>query len=948
VLEMRKLLQFAWLLLALPLSAQVVMKGGTIIAGGPGGGCGAGCAYTNLPNIFTQTNTFPALTVTNGVNGLPLYENTGQFNIGLGVDSTPSTATGIQSLGIGDGTNQVLTSGYDITSIGVGASGDGLTIAEQTAIGTFACQDNVSGYGVTCIGSLAGANYLGSNSLFAGECADCDLVTGNGVVSIGASSGCGLTCTSGTGPINSHSQSIYIGFQTGASANSLTNQLLIGYNIQSAQSNYMQLGNSAITAATIYGIPSFPSLTGSGCVYSASGAFSVVSCGGSQVYPGAGVASSTGSAWGTSYAVGTSANDLVQLNGSAALPAVSGANLTALTAANISSGTAGISISGNAGTATALAAAPSNCSSGSAPTGIAANGNALNCQSISGGGGGATLQTNTTNNSSQTLLNFTNTSTIDFTNPSGGVESATLVSPGASTILGFNGSNVYTGYGLGTGLGISGGNLVNTGITGTLSTANCIPKELTGSTIGCSLATDNGTVFSIGDSGGLQVSSTLPGLLTLGSGTGTIPTLGANIVGFVNVNASIPTSFMIGLPASVGAGVAVLAAPVTIEGIPVAAMTTEHMEWNLASSLPLAGTYPVGTHLQDAIAVNSGKFVKLQANVSSNSITYGTQVENVTNYINANTLNANLIYITQNSFTATYCTVWVGAGGTSGDKVDCLLIPATGYDTGSSTASCYGTYTETGTSPNAFVSIPLVSCTVPGGAYWLAVISNDSGLHLGQTTCPSLSAGCLEGATYQGNVNYGLWYQGSVTYGGPYTALPTTYGNQAPAITSAYLSGIGACVTPPTVNVEDITQATVGTPLTPTPIEFTTAVGSPITDSHGYVWTITSGAQQAINGNTIAGTSNVILQAYINGTIWQLNSFGNWYSVVSVTSPTVPTVTYSSATTTSPLTSTVGNFVSQAQALTFAAGDQISLVVTSAGALCPSTVFPVSAQVQEP
>lgn len=45
-------------------------------------------------------------------------------------------------------------------------------------------------------------------------------------------------------------------------------------------------------------------------------------------YPGAGVANSTGSAWGISYTVGTAANNLVQLNGSAQLPAVSGALLT--------------------------------------------------------------------------------------------------------------------------------------------------------------------------------------------------------------------------------------------------------------------------------------------------------------------------------------------------------------------------------------------------------------------------------------------------------------------------------------------------------------------------------------------------------------------------------------------------------------------------------------------
>ena len=49
--------------------------------------------------------------------------------------------------------------------------------------------------------------------------------------------------------------------------------------------------------------------------------------GGGITYPGAGVPNCTGSAWGTSYTVGTAANNLVQLNGSAQLPGVSGALL---------------------------------------------------------------------------------------------------------------------------------------------------------------------------------------------------------------------------------------------------------------------------------------------------------------------------------------------------------------------------------------------------------------------------------------------------------------------------------------------------------------------------------------------------------------------------------------------------------------------------------------------
>lgn len=84
-------------------------------------------------------------------------------------------------------------------------------------------------------------------------------------------------------------------------------------------------------------------------------------------------------------------------------------------------------------------------------------------------------------------------------------------------------------------------------------------------------------------------------------------------------------------------------------------------------------------------------------------------------------------------------------------------------------------------------------------------------------------------------------------------------------------------------------------------IQIVTAVGPSLTDSSGYVWTITSGAQMAINGNVITATSRVIELVYVNGNVWQLNKLGDWYEVTSVTSPTVPTVGYGSATTTSPI-----------------------------------------------
>jgi len=83
-------------------------------------------------------------------------------------------------------------------------------------------------------------------------------------------------------------------------------------------SGVQMLGNLSVAgSSTLQNVIINGTCSGSGC-----------SGGSGMVYPAAGVANSTGTAWGTSYAVGTGANNLVQLNASAQLPAVSAANLT--------------------------------------------------------------------------------------------------------------------------------------------------------------------------------------------------------------------------------------------------------------------------------------------------------------------------------------------------------------------------------------------------------------------------------------------------------------------------------------------------------------------------------------------------------------------------------------------------------------------------------------------
>jgi hypothetical protein len=132
-------------------------------------------------------------------------------------------------------------------------------------------------------------------------------------------------------------------------------------------------GSSTVNLTSLQGVCVAPSGTLT-VVWDTSGNAScaVGGGGGGMVYPGAGVANSTGAAWGTSYTVGTGANNLVQLNGSSQLPAVSAALLTAFPTLNQST-------SGNAATATAMAALGTPCSAGQGATGVDVSGNAVGC-----------------------------------------------------------------------------------------------------------------------------------------------------------------------------------------------------------------------------------------------------------------------------------------------------------------------------------------------------------------------------------------------------------------------------------------------------------------------------------------------------------------------------------------------------------------------------------------
>jgi len=133
------------------------------------------------------------------------------------------------------------------------------------------------------------------------------------------------------------------------------------------------------------------------------------------------------------------------------------------------------------------------------------------------------------------------------------------------------------------------------GGSGTVSsgTTNVLAKYTAATTVGDSLFTDTGTTATYTGTGGFVApvftgSGTTPGALQLTAGTGSIPALAANSAGFA-APATGGTSYLIKFPATITAGVPVLAAPGTVDGVNESAMTV--VAGNTLGTAALVGTY---------------------------------------------------------------------------------------------------------------------------------------------------------------------------------------------------------------------------------------------------------------------------------------------------------------------------------------------------------------------
>ena len=305
---------------------------------------------SEIVNLVNGTSAQYAKVGSNGADaaatfaGSPSSPTTGQFWFdtvaqslkyydGASVQTVSSgslTGTAITS-GTISGTTAVNTSGSIVTtgSISAGTVTSSLMSAVNVSAGTISVYNSSNTFAETIsVPASLGTNLSLKLPVTAGSNGYVLSTNGSGVLSWAAPSSGVSNVTAGTG--------------------------LSGGAISAAGT--ISLASSGVAAGTYGGSNSIPQIVVDlyGRVTSA-GSFALPATGVTSVVSGAGLAAGTITSTGTlSVNVGTGANQIVQLNASSQIPAVSGALLTNLNASNVSSGTLAIANGG-----TGLSAAPS-------------------------------------------------------------------------------------------------------------------------------------------------------------------------------------------------------------------------------------------------------------------------------------------------------------------------------------------------------------------------------------------------------------------------------------------------------------------------------------------------------------------------------------------------------------------------------------------------------------
>jgi len=163
-----------------------------------------------------------------------INNTTGNLNTFLGASVGQNNTTGNFNTFIGAGSGQANVSGGDNTFVGT-SSGLLNTGSLNTFLGTNTGRDNTTGQNNTFLGRSAGqANTTGNSNVMIGQAA-------------------GRFITGGVTANTISNNSIYIGAETRAAADSQSNQIVIGHNATGLGTNTTVIGNSVTTITGLYG-----------------------------------------------------------------------------------------------------------------------------------------------------------------------------------------------------------------------------------------------------------------------------------------------------------------------------------------------------------------------------------------------------------------------------------------------------------------------------------------------------------------------------------------------------------------------------------------------------------------------------------------------------------------------------------------------------------------------
>lgn len=197
-------------------------------------GTGSGLDADTVDGFHASATPGVSRLVVTDAKGDILYYANSESNLAVGSGALANIDDGVQNCGVGDGALYTNVQGNNNIAVGILAlyycTGDG-----NAAMGTQSLQQATS------------AEY----NTAAGHYALNRITTGDNNTALGA--GAGAFITGGATPNQTSANSVYLGYNTKASANGNTNEIVIGYDVTGKGSNTVAIGNSSITDTYLVG-----------------------------------------------------------------------------------------------------------------------------------------------------------------------------------------------------------------------------------------------------------------------------------------------------------------------------------------------------------------------------------------------------------------------------------------------------------------------------------------------------------------------------------------------------------------------------------------------------------------------------------------------------------------------------------------------------------------------